>query len=141
MPRVNADQNRVVLRHIAGCSIDKLFPGIGPESREEYVTSVVRQWLTNDRHAGVFTVAVNYWMNLVEESGRVLVGLEVCPSNMRQLLSPWRALERDLPEIVHQFTLAQSAAFVNADGVSVRVRADPVAHAFGFEEAGDGDQE
>lgn len=125
------------LRYIAGCEIDKLFPGIGEERREEYVTAVVRQWLTNDRHAGLFTVAVNFWLSLVEQGTKVLVGLEVCPSNMRQVLGPWKVLEEDLPEIVHQLTLAQSATFVNADGVMIRVRAEPKEHAFGFEEVRD----
>lgn len=127
------------LRYIAGCEIDKLFPGIGPERREEYVTSVVRQWLTNDRKAGVFTVAVNYWLNLVERGSQLLVGLEVCPSNMRQVLGPWKAFDDELPKIVHRLTLAQSATFVNADGVTVRVRADPIQHGFGFEEVKDED--
>ena len=33
--------------------------------------------------------------------------------------------EEDLPGIVHQLTLAQSATFVNANGVTIRVRAEP----------------
>ena len=129
------------LRHIAGCEIDKLLPGLGTDTREEYVTSVVRQWLTNDRHAGIFTAAVNYWLNLVEEGGRVLVGREVCPSNLLHTLGPWKVIEEDFPQIVHELTLAQSATFVNADGVTVMVRVDPKQHAFAFEEVKDDDAE
>lgn len=128
-----------VMRQIARSEIAKLFPGITADVLEGYVTSVVRQWVTNDLRAGVFTVAVNYWLHLVEDRGRVLCGLEVCPSNMRQLLGPWLALERDLPDIIHQLTLAQNATFVNAEGVTVRVTADPKAHAFRFEEVKDED--
>jgi hypothetical protein len=128
------------MRHIARCEIEKLFPGISPAAREEYVTSVVRQWVTNDLRAGVFTIAVNYWLHLVERSGQVLAGLEVCPSNMRQLLAPWLALERDLPDITRQLTLAQSATFANAEGVTVRVTADPTEHGFRFEEVRDEDE-
>lgn len=126
-----------MLRHIAGAEIDKLFPGIGPDAREEYVTSVVRQWVTNGYKAGVFTAAVNYWLHVVQQDGKIDAGLEVCPSNVRQTLGPWKALERDLPGIVHQLTLAQSATFINADGVTVRVTADPVEHSFRFEEVPD----
>jgi hypothetical protein len=130
-----------LMRHIAACEIEKLFPGISPEAREEYVTSVVRQWVTNGYRAGVFTTAVNYWLHLIQQEGKVLAGLEVCPSNMRQLLGPWLALERDLPEIVRQLTLAQSATFINAEGVTVRITADPKDHTFRFEEVKDEDFE
>ena len=129
-----------VMRHIARCEIAKLFPGIAPEVLEQYATSVVRQWVTNTLRAGVFTIAVNYWLHLVEQNESVLSGLEVCPSNMRQLLAPWHALERDLPDIAQQLTLAQSATFVNAEGVTVRVTADPKEHSFRFEEVNDGDE-
>jgi hypothetical protein len=133
--------NSRFMRHIAACEIEKLFPGVAPEAREEYVTSIVRQWVTNGLRAGVFSVAVNYWLHLVERDGQVHAGLEVCPSNMRQTLGPWQVVERDLPEIVHQLTLAQSATFVNADGVTVRVTADPKEHVFRFEEVKDEDFE
>jgi hypothetical protein len=125
------------MRHIARCEVEKLFPGISPAALEDYVTSVVRQWVTNDLRAGVFSVAVNYWLDLAEVDGQVHAGLEVCPSNMRRTLGPWLAVDRDIPGIVHQLTLAQSATFVNADGVTVRVTADPREHSFRFEEVED----
>jgi hypothetical protein len=128
-----------LLRHIARYEIAQLFPGIAPDALEEYVTSVVRQWITNDLRAGVFTVAVNYWMHLVEMGEQVHAGLEVCPSSMRQTLAPWLVLESDLPRIIHELTLAQSATFVNADGVTVRVSAHPKEHSFRFEEVKDED--
>lgn len=129
-----------LMRRIARFEIEKLFPGIAPEPLEQYVTSVVRQWVTNDLRAGVFTVAVNYWLHLVEQNGQVLAGLEVCPSQMRQHLGPWLVLDRDLPDILRQLTVGQAATFVNAEGVSVRVTADPREHSFRFEELADEDQ-
>jgi hypothetical protein len=127
------------MRHIALVEITKLFPGVGAEALEEYVTSVVRQWVTNDLRAGVFTLAVNYWLHLVEQGGNVIAELGVCPSNMRQCLGPWLALERDMPDIVRQLTLSQSATFVNAEGVTVRITADPKERSFRFEEVEDDD--
>lgn len=43
--------------------------------------------------------------------------------------------------IVHQLTVAQSATFVNAEGVTVRVSAEPKEHTFRFEEVKDEDFE
>jgi len=126
-----------LMRHIARHEITKLFPGIAADVLEGYVTSVVRQWVTNDLRAGVFTVVVNYWLHLVERNGQVLAGLEVCPSNMWQALAPWLVLDRDLPRIVHELTLGQSATFINAEGVTVRVMADPKEHSFRIEEVQD----
>lgn len=126
-----------LMRHIARTEVGKILPGISPDALEEYVTSIVRQWVTNDLRAGLFTVAVNYWLHLVERNGQVLAGLEVCPSNMRQTLAPWLALEQDLPDVVRQLTVAQHATFVNAEGVTVRVTADPKEHVFQIAEVED----
>ena len=71
--------------------------------------------------------------------GSDLTGREK-PSNMRQTLAPWLVLESDLPRVIHELTLAQSATFVNAEGVTVRVSADPKEHSFRFEEVKDEDE-
>jgi hypothetical protein len=42
---------RPVMRQIAKSEIAKLFPGIAADALEGYVTSVVRQWVTNDFRA------------------------------------------------------------------------------------------
>ncbi len=131
----------LTLRYIAGCEIDKILPGLSTQAREEYITSIVRQWRTNEYHAGVFTVAVNYWLNLVELDGKVHAGREVCPSDLSAHLGRWLVVERDLPGIVHQLTIAQSVTFVNAEGVTVRVSAEPKEHIFRYEEVKDEDSE
>jgi hypothetical protein len=49
-------------------------------------------------------------------------------------------VRKNRSSIIHQLTLAQSATFVNAEGVTVRVTADPKEHGFRFEEVKDGDE-
>lgn len=61
--RVQSD----VLRQIAGSELEKLYPASEPRARNDLITSVVRQWQTCAGHAGVFTVAVTYWLVLVTQ--------------------------------------------------------------------------
>jgi hypothetical protein len=129
------------LRLIAAAELGKIFPGMAPGPREELITSIVRQWLTCDRRAGVFTLAVHYWLHLVERDGQVLAGVEVVPGSLPGLLGPWLVVERDLPRIAWELSVAQSATFVNAEGVTVRVRADAREHGFGVEEVPDGEED
>src|SRR5262249_18388871 len=126
-----------IMRLIAAAELDKTFPGMAHGPREELITSVVRQWLTCDRHAGVFTIPVHYWLHLVERGDQVLAGVEVVPGSLPRLLGPWPVVGRDLPRIVWELSVAQSATFVNAEGVTVRVRADAKEHGFGVEEVQD----
>jgi hypothetical protein len=129
-----------ILRSIAESELDKVFPGLAPGPRQELVTSVVRQWLTCDGHAGVFTVAVHYWLHLVERDGHVLAGREVVPSSLPGLLRPWLVDELDLPRIAWELSVAQNATFGNADGRKILVRADAKQHGFSVEEVLDEDE-
>ena len=129
--------NSAVMRNIAGCEIDKLFPGLAEGPRTELVTSVIRQWLTNEGWAGLFTIAVNYWLNLIERNGKALAGVMVHPSEIRRRLKTWLVDEADLPGIVHQLSLSQSATFVNAANQSVRVSTNPKEHSISFDELKD----
>jgi hypothetical protein len=126
-----------VLRAIAASSLDKAIPRLASDAREELTTSIIRQWLTYDGHAGVFTLPIHYWFHLEQEDGEVRVGTEVVPGSLVKLLTPWRVLDDDLPEILWQLSVAQNATFVNADGLTVRVRADAKEHGFGVQEVVD----
>ena len=46
---------RLPLRKIAEGELSKQFLGLGPAVRDELATSLVRQWLGNDGHAGIVT--------------------------------------------------------------------------------------
>lgn len=126
-----------ILRAIAEAELEKIFPGQARAAREELVTSVVRQWTTYDGNAGVFLLSVHYYLTVQQRGGQVLAGTEVLPGTLKQHLAPWGVVERDLPGIVHDLSVAQNATFVNTDGLTVRVHSDPRDHTFRFEEVPD----
>jgi len=130
-----------VLRTIAHAELEKIFPGQARDVREELVTSLVRQWTTYEGRAGLFTVPVHYWLSVVEVEGSVHAGTEVLPGTLKQHLGSWGILDRDLPHVVHELSVAQSATFINGEGLTVRVQADPRDHTFRFEEVSDEEED
>lgn len=126
-----------VMRNIAATVIEDLLPGLDPATHQEYVTAVVRQWLTNDGHAGVFTVPMNYWLRLAEQGGEIAVGRGESESDLPHALRRRKIAEDELPEVLHQLTIAQSATFVNTDGVKMVVRVVPSLRRFEYEKAED----
>ena len=128
-----------VLRAIAIAEIEKIFPGQAREPREELVTSVVRQWTAYDGNAGVFTIAIHYYLTVRHRDGQVLAGTEVLPGTLKQHLATWGVVERDLPRVAWDLSVAQMALLVNNEGITVRVTSDPRDHTFRFEELPDAD--
>lgn len=126
-----------ILRAIAHAELEKVFPGQASAAREELVTSVVRQWTTYGGNAGVFTLHVHYYLTVEQIGTQVRAGTEVLPGLLKQHLAPWGVVDRDLPGIVHELSVTQSATFVNLDGLTVRVTSDPRDHTFRFEEVPD----
>lgn len=126
-----------LLRAIANAELEKIFPGQAREPREELVTSVVRQWTTSAGRAGVFTVAVHHYLTVLETGGRVLAGTEVLPGTLKQHLAKWGVVERDLPRIAWDLSVAQTALLVNNEGITVCVTSDSRDHTFRFEEVPD----
>ena len=126
-----------VMRNIASHEIDRLLPELDPDTRREFVTAVVRQWLTNDGHAGIFTVPVNYWLKLVEQDGEIEVGVADSNSDLPDALRRWGIDKYQLPVTLRQLTLAQNATFVNAKGLTVMVRAVPKENRFEYEKLED----
>ncbi len=128
-----------VLRTIAQTQLNNIFPNQDPTVHRELVTSVVRQWTTYNGNAGVFTVAMHYWLNVLHIEGKVHAGIEPVAGSLRNLLGTWRVIEEDLPRILHDLSVAQTAEFETADGITVRVRTNPLDHTFRCEEVREGD--
>lgn len=129
-----------VLRAVATHELEKMFPGQADGPREELVTAVVRQWTTYDGNAGVFTVPIHYYLTVRHQAGSVIAGTEVVPGTLRRDLATWGVVERDLPRITWDLSVAQSAVLVNDEGLTVRVMSDPRDHSFRFEEVRDADE-
>jgi hypothetical protein len=121
--RVQSD----VLRQIAGYELDKLFPSSEPRARNDLITSVVRQWQTCAGHAGVFTVAVNYWLQFEETAdGRSCVHTDATSSGgLLQILRNRGAQEDDLARILRQLTLRQTAVFDTDAMLTLEARVSP----------------
>jgi hypothetical protein len=130
-----------VLRTIAETQLNNLFPHQVPSVHEEIVTSVVRQWITYNGNAGVFTIPVHYWLTVVhlEGKGKVEAGIETVMGSLWKNLGTWGVLEEDLPRVVHDLSVAQAAVFRNAEGLTVRVRTNPLDHTFRYEEVKEDD--
>ena len=129
-----------LMRRIAAAELDKIFPHMAREPREQLTTSIIRQWLTYGGHAGVFTLASHYYLHLEDHGEYVHVGLELVPASIPQLLAPWGVEHDELPDIVWELNVKQSATFVNTQGRTIRVRANALEHGFGVEEVSDEDE-
>jgi hypothetical protein len=116
-----------VLRQIARYELDKLFPASEPRARNDLITSVVRQWQTCAGHAGVFTVAVSYWLHFEETAdGRSCVHRAVTSSGgLLQLLRSRGAQEDDLSRILRQLTLRQASVFDTEAMLTLQARVSP----------------
>ncbi|QJW98469.1 hypothetical protein FTUN_6059 [Frigoriglobus tundricola] len=126
-----------VLRRIAGTELDKLFPDTAPRARDDLITAVVRQWITSAGHAGIFTVARNYWLHFEEfPDERFQVHAEVTtPDGLGQLLRNHLAQEDDVPRILRQLTLRQAVVFDNEDAIAFKIRVRPELRRFEIEPA------
>jgi hypothetical protein len=122
------------LREIAQIEVAQILPGIAPGPLDEYVTAIVRQWVTYHRRAGLFTSYVNYWLDLVDGGGVLVVGLGPYVNDFPKAIDSWGGRRRDLPALAHQLTLAQHATFTDAAGKRVRVTADPTRRTVRFDE-------
>ena len=64
---------RLPLRRIAEAELSKQFLGLSAAVRDQLATSLVRQWVTYDGHAGVVTPTQQVWLQLVAEGDRLEV--------------------------------------------------------------------
>ena len=77
--------------------LEKVIPFLDATAREELVTSIVRQWVTCEGHAGVFTEFVNYWFHFAE------IGGEIHAQDARRMTSIADGVPAALPEAVGSF--------------------------------------
>lgn len=113
------------LRNIARFELSRLFNDLAPRTREELETSLVRQWLTCDGHAGIVTATYNFWFRLVRQGEGYHVGTDQCESRVLATLRACGADEGEFPELLHRANLSQSAEFVGRDGTLWRLSIDP----------------
>lgn len=107
-----------------------------PESeRADFVTSLVRQWITYDGNATLFLGERQVYLVL----GQTPLGHPcVVPEPglygwMRELTQDWKVSPDDLPDIIDQLNLGQSAETVNGDGIPLRLWVNPKERGRGVE--------
>jgi hypothetical protein len=117
-----------MLRVIARDVLDRAFPeGLPPEADRELITSITRQLLTYNGHAGVVTGKGNFWVSVVDKpDDAVEVGMSHVPEvTVLRIVKSWD-IDADLvPEILHRLTVAQSAEVTSRKGVRLRLWIEP----------------
>lgn len=113
------------LRNIARIELTRVFNDLAPKIREELETSLVRQWLTYEGHAGVIAPVNNAWFRLVRQGDEYHVGRDLCDSRVAAMLRECGADEEEFPELFHRANLSQHTEFVGRDGKLCRLSIDP----------------
>ena len=118
---------RYPLRKIAESELAAQFGHLDDAIRNELATSLVRQWLTNDGHAGLVTPTCQCWFRLVtHEDGRLEVGVKKSEGRWGRALSQdWNVAEEEIPGLLHQLNLCQSVLCRNGAGQTIRLRIKP----------------
>jgi hypothetical protein len=78
---------RLPLRRLAEGEPAKKFLGLSAAVRDQLATSLVRQWLTNDGHAGIVTPTQQVWFRLVAEGDLLEVKVNTAEGDWGRALS------------------------------------------------------
>lgn len=115
---------------VADSSVSPRFP----EEREALAASLVRQWDSYERHAGLFTTDEQAWFELVEHpGGKLEVGMVRQPSACPAIMQTWDIDPDDLPIMVWKLNEMQEVVLLNRSRQRLRIRANPNAKALTVE--------
>jgi ribosomal protein S27E len=131
------NSNSRALRQLAVGLLQQIDPEgeVPDDERDEFVTSLVRQWITYDGNATAFVGERQAYLVL----GRTPLGKPcVVPEPglagwVEQLRRDWRIGPDDLPEVLDQLNRGQSAEVVNGDGIPLRLWVNPKEKSRGVE--------
>ncbi len=100
---------------------------IPADEREDFATSLVRQWITYDGSATVFLGDQQVYLVLGKTPlGKPCIVPEpALPGWMNRLREDWKINSDDLPEIIDQLNRGQSAEVINRDGIPLRLWVNP----------------
>ena len=130
------------LRKVAESELAKHFGGLDAAVRKELAVSLVRQWVTNDGHAGFVTPTRQFWFTMVPKGDGVEVGFSPFEGSWgRVLTEDWHIDEGEVPGLLHQLNLCQSVLCQNADGRTIRLRIEPKERTVRCEEVSAEDEE
>ena len=123
------------LRKLAETELAKCFKGLDDGVMNDLATSLVRQWLTYEGHAGVVTSTHQCWFRLVsmEDSPEVVVSQAEWHWG-RTLSRDWHVDDEEIPGLLHQLNLCQSVLYRTAVGLTIRLWVEPEERAVRCEE-------
>lgn len=115
------------LRYLADQFVARLADEVLTSPRVDLSTSLVRQWLTNDRHATLFLGDEQHYLR-AEVKDETTVGLTGEPEDargwFRRVERDWRIDPDAWADAIRQLNVAQSAVVETRDGGYVRLRVD-----------------
>ncbi|HYT90687.1 MAG TPA: hypothetical protein VEL76_18410 [Gemmataceae bacterium] len=123
------------LRKVAENVLVKYLGDLDAAVKDELATSLVRQWLTNNGHAGFVTPTRQFWFQMVTQGDGVEVGFSPAEGNWGRVLSDdWHVAKEEIPGLLHRLNLCQSVLCRTPDGRTIRLRIDPKERAVRCEE-------
>jgi hypothetical protein len=129
--------NSRALRQLAEELIQKLADDepIPETEGEDFVTSLVRQWITYDGNATFFVgdQQVYLLLSATPLGQPCIVPEPVLPGWLNRLQEDWKIDSEQFPEILHQLNLGQSAEVINTEGIPLRLWVNPKERSKGVE--------
>jgi len=135
VPRKNTRSR--VLRQLAEDLLQRVAGDVElpDDERHDFVTALVRQWITYDGNATAFLGDRQIYLVLGQTPlGKpVVVPESALHGWARQLTQEWKISTDDLPDVFDQLNRGQSAEVVNADGIPLRLWVNPKERSRGVE--------
>jgi hypothetical protein len=123
-----SDTRNQALHKIAQDSVHRVFHGkLSAEQERDLVTAIVRQWLTYEGHAALFTASDRFWLAVrANPQGGYTVTEQRNPGDpTAPFPRDWDFEAEQVPDIFHRLNLGQSAEFSNQRGQRLRLWVEP----------------
>lgn len=131
----NSHSFRAAMRKIAADAVDKVFPYLPGDWEDALVTSVMRQWATYDNHAVLMAPEEScYLLFSRRKNGYDLTINRVPGDSLQPFCRDWQIDLEQIPEIVQQLNICQSAPVRSRQGKSLRFAVDPKERTLRIEE-------
>lgn len=115
-----------VLRRIAEQELEQCFCDLTPTKKDEFATSLVRQWTTNAGEAVLLTLEREFWFHLERRAdGNTEVGRKVQRGTFVEQMRGSRIVEEEIPALLDALSVRQTVQCYNGDGEVLRLRVNP----------------
>jgi hypothetical protein len=132
---------RPPFRKIAEHQIATHLGDLDASVQDELATSLVRQWLTNDGHAGLVMPTHQFWFTLAANGEGFNVGVARFDGCWGRALSrDWHVADEEIPGLLHQLNLCQSVSCRTTAGLTIRLRIEPRVRTVRCEQQAEGEE-